>query len=230
MEKYYMPLGPVWDWLERQLTPDSKVLEIGPGNLCFPRSQVFVDCQSFPNSKEYVKCNILHDNLPFADKEFDFVYCRHVLEDLWYPVKIMEEMSRVAKAGYLETPSPIAEMTRGVDAPLQGQSEFKFRGYHHHHWIIWVDDGVLKFITKYPLIEHMDSAEDTLRETLKLGPHYWNTYYYWTDRIDYKIYESPIDFRVDRDYAGIISKAVVTSATETRKFWESMKTMMEVAS
>jgi ubiquinone/menaquinone biosynthesis C-methylase UbiE len=50
--------------------------------------------------------------LPYEDKEFDFVYCRHVLEDLIYPFRVIKEMQRVAKAGYIETPSPMAELKK----------------------------------------------------------------------------------------------------------------------
>jgi hypothetical protein len=39
----------------------------------------------------------------------------HMLEDMYNPFPICAEMSRVAKAGYVETPSPVAELCRGVD-------------------------------------------------------------------------------------------------------------------
>lgn len=41
---------------------------------------------------------------PFADKEFDFLICSHVLEHLDDPVRACREFSRIAKAGYVEVP------------------------------------------------------------------------------------------------------------------------------
>ena len=41
---------------------------------------------------------------PFPDLYFDFCMCSHVLEDIRDPVWVVSELSRVARAGYLETP------------------------------------------------------------------------------------------------------------------------------
>lgn len=41
---------------------------------------------------------------PFADKEFDYIICTHVLEHLADPVRTCVELSRIGKAGYLEVP------------------------------------------------------------------------------------------------------------------------------
>jgi hypothetical protein len=68
-----------------------------------------------PGLENFHKIDPISEKLPFADKEFDFVYSRHVLEDSWNPFALCEEMSRVGKSGYIETPSPIVELGRGVD-------------------------------------------------------------------------------------------------------------------
>lgn len=41
---------------------------------------------------------------PFADKEFDYLICTHVLEHVDDPVRTCGEFARIAKAGYLEVP------------------------------------------------------------------------------------------------------------------------------
>ena len=41
---------------------------------------------------------------PFADKEFDYLICTHVLEHVEDPVRTCAEFARIAKAGYLEVP------------------------------------------------------------------------------------------------------------------------------
>jgi SAM-dependent methyltransferase len=45
--------------------------------------------------------------MPFRDRVFDFVTCFHVLEHVPEPAKCLNELQRVAKRGYLETPNEI---------------------------------------------------------------------------------------------------------------------------
>src|SRR6185503_6555600 len=44
-------------------------------------------------------------DMPFADQAFDFVICSHVLEHVEQPDRVISELTRVAKAGYIEVPS-----------------------------------------------------------------------------------------------------------------------------
>jgi ubiquinone/menaquinone biosynthesis C-methylase UbiE len=50
------------------------------------------------------------EDMPFEDKSFDFVICKDVLEHVDNPVKAAAEMSRVGKAGFLDTPKLTSEM------------------------------------------------------------------------------------------------------------------------
>ncbi len=81
---------------------------------------------------------------PFKDKQFDFVICSHVLEDIRDPLWVCSEMVRVSKAGYIETPTRAAEMLYGV----QG---FDFTGFQHHRWFVEAQNGGLYFTQKTPL-------------------------------------------------------------------------------
>lgn len=65
---------------------------------------------------------------PFEDDQFDLVLCVTTLEDVRDPVWVCQEMSRVAKAGYLEVPSVLNELTWGL--PGEGA----YLGNRHHHW------------------------------------------------------------------------------------------------
>ena len=49
------------------------------------------------------------ENLPFKDKEFDYVICCQVLEHVENPEKFLAEQFRVAKRGFMETPSLLGE-------------------------------------------------------------------------------------------------------------------------
>lgn len=74
--------------------------------------------------------------IPFKDKYFDFLYTRHFLEDIEKPQFAIHEIFRCSKTGYIETPSPIIEIMKGVDAP---DTCNLYCGYSHHHSIIWGD-------------------------------------------------------------------------------------------
>lgn len=68
------------------------------------------------------------ETLPFKDKEFDYVICNQVLEHVDDPVAFVSELSRVAKRGYIETPSLLGEFL----FPKQS-----------HKWVILDIDGIL---------------------------------------------------------------------------------------
>lgn len=56
------------------------------------------------------------ESIPFpAEPKFDFVYLSHVLEHVPSPEKAVAELVRVARAGYVETPSPLREQ---IAAPM----------------------------------------------------------------------------------------------------------------
>jgi hypothetical protein len=206
---YWEPVGPVYRWLNKLLTPEMRVLEIGPGTAPFKRADVYVDFVPI-KGLNVVQCDIATEPLPFADKSFDFIICRHVLEDMYNPFPICAEMSRVGHAGYIETPSPIAELCRGVDG-----GDPKYRGYHHHRFICWGDNG-LKLISKYPIVEYLEF--DGLADRLK-DQRYWNTYHIWIDEVKVKHVQSPLDYDIPRQYPAILKAAIERSVKATDAFW-----------
>ena len=72
-------------------------------------------------------------DMPFADRVFDFAICSHVLEHVEQPERVISELTRVAKAGYIEVPS--AASAKIVDFPS-------------HLWWVTLEDGVLVFTAK----------------------------------------------------------------------------------
>lgn len=85
---------------------------------------------------------------PFDDQAFDFAVCSHTLEDVRDPVWVCCELSRVARAGYVEVPSRLVEQSRGV----QGD----WVGWGHHHWLIDVVDGGLELVFKPHILVRED--------------------------------------------------------------------------
>ncbi len=94
------------------------VLEVGGGHNPHPRSNVvcdkFIDTNYHRSGDIKVRKNQRFlqadgENLPFKDKEFDYVICNQVLEHVDNPAKFLDEQMRVAKRGYLEAPSLFGE-------------------------------------------------------------------------------------------------------------------------
>lgn len=106
------------DRYDLKIKKKDKVLEVGSGHNPSYRSNVIVE--KFIDSN-YHRCgnvklyphqtfvNADGEDLPFDDKEFDYVICNQVLEHVDNPVKFIQEQCRVAKRGYMETPSLIGE-------------------------------------------------------------------------------------------------------------------------
>jgi SAM-dependent methyltransferase len=104
-----------------QFEPTDRVLDIGSGNDPFPLATHLADIALEDNAygragaplrragtKPIYECD-LENMSGFRDKEFDFVYCSHVLEHVRDPAKACEELMRIGKRGFIETP------TRGKD-------------------------------------------------------------------------------------------------------------------
>ncbi len=216
-KQYWWPIPTLIGWLSYMIPTGAKVLDVGPDEVPFHRATVLADmapCETRKPDQEFVKCEVGPERLPFPDKHFDFVYCRHALEDMADPFATMREIERVGKAGYIETPSPLAELCRCVDggAPL-------WRGYNHHRWIVWAHDGELRFVTKFSLIEHMDGGELDLAEALRQGPLYWNTYHLWRDKIRFAHRTYPADFAMPAGYPAQLTNAVQESVVAPDAFW-----------
>lgn len=219
--KYWAQLQPVVDWVTSQISDGDKVLEIGPGSSPFPLADTFIgwtDQGLFPK-ENLVLCDVQKDSLPFADNEFDFVYCRHVLEDIYNPFHLCSEMSRVAKAGYIETPSPMAEMCRGIE---EGSPEW--RGFCHHRYIVWNDQKKLHFLTKYPIVEFVgsDDFDREILNNLRTNPIYWNNYFFWNNEILFTHHQHEIDYNLLKNYGDMIVDAVKNNHAATNAFVQEL--------
>ena len=128
-----------------QIKRSYKVLEVGGGNHPDRRAQVVVDKYVEDNTHRSGNLEILKnqrflqadgEDLPFKDKEFDYVICRHVLEHVDDPIKFVNEQARVASMGYMETPSLLGEYI----APKES-----------HRWLIQDIDGKIVLYDKKQL-------------------------------------------------------------------------------
>ncbi len=111
--------------LARPLIPENGiVLEIGGGQHPHPRSSVVVDLYLDDNYERpgekgisFAKPLIVADahQLPFEPKCFDFVIALHVMEHSNNPRQFGSEMMRVARQGFVQVPSRLAEQVFGWD-------------------------------------------------------------------------------------------------------------------
>ena len=101
------------------IKPQDVVLDVGSGGKPHPRANVL--CERFLHSTRdrrrlvfdsQAKDVVVGDvqDLPFKDKSFDYVICSHLLEHLAKPAQAVRELQRVARAGYIETPSVLLEV------------------------------------------------------------------------------------------------------------------------
>jgi len=168
-----------------------KVVEIGSGHNPMYRSDVIVEKYINDNShrcgdiKIYPHQTFINadgENLPFKDQEFDYAICNQVLEHAEHPDLFMNELSRVARRGYIETPS------------LLGEHLFP---KYSHKWVILDIDGKLVFFEKSKMPGNYENNYGSL--FLNYLPYQsliykmlWltegsimNNRYEWKDGIDY---------------------------------------------
>lgn len=124
------------------IPPDALVLDIGSGQDPHPRANVLCDRFLLDSAERALEAPIVADrplvvadaaSTPFADKTFDFVFCSHLLEHVEDPAAVLRELQRIARAGYIETPSVVYE---------------KLWGWKFHRWFVDVRDGELYFQPK----------------------------------------------------------------------------------
>ena len=117
--------------------------------------------------------------LPFPDGSFDFIYCRHTLEDIYDPMWVCREMGRVGRAGYIETPSRVENDTL-MFIP-------KYPLIEH------LDSG---------------DADSVLVDALNTSPMFWNTHFLWPGPLRFRLLQNGREFGLGQDYDRALLNAV----------------------
>lgn len=148
----------------RRIGPNDRVLDVGGWARCFNRADYVLDKFPFEtrgarygerlglgpqggelerfSAETWVTRDLCdREPWPFPDRFFDYCMCSHTLEDIRDPLWVCSEMRRVAKAGYIETPSMAFELTRGREAGVPV-------GLSHHFWIVEVAGDEITFHPK----------------------------------------------------------------------------------
>lgn len=119
------------------------------------------------------------ERLPFKDKEFDFVICRHTLEDLKDPIRVCREIVRVGKAGYIETPHRVYESTKGVERHW-------WAGHYHHRWFVEVEGNKIIFQFKPHNLNSSSAFTWRVLPWQKVREEFKNTYLLWENSFEFE--------------------------------------------
>ena len=187
-------LGVGWEsmaWSLRRLwcpvPADALVLEVGSGGNPYFRANVLLD--AYEDTRERHWQSLVSDRptilgfvekLPFKDNSFDFVIASHVLEHSLDPVAFINELQRVAKAGYIEVPDAMME---------------RINPYKDHRLEITVREGKLLIRKKRDWKvdpELIELYEDRLKpiltsDTMRRHPFHFHVRFYWQGDIPFKI-------------------------------------------
>ena len=155
---------------------DWKILDIGCGYTANKNATIIadtLDLSSFYKEKKFIKIN--GKNLPFKDKEFDFVMASHVIEHVEDFEFFVQELERISTKGYIELPSRLGD-------------NLVFENKKDHIWWFAYDDINNQIITskKNQLIDPFITVstgkifEEIFRESLVLELA-------WEEKIEYKI-------------------------------------------
>jgi hypothetical protein len=132
-----------WSRTKVAITPEMLVLDLGSGAFPNPRADLLCDRELVDN-RHRAGLPIVVDRptvvadataLPFRSQAVDFVIVSHLAEHIVEPDPFCAELARVAAAGYIETPSPLADVLLHED---------------YHLWRVGNDGGTIVFGAKPP--------------------------------------------------------------------------------
>jgi SAM-dependent methyltransferase len=205
-----------------KIRPNDLVLEVGSGDRPYPRSDVLLDKLPKDSSEREARRKLVIDRpiviaeveaLPFPNKSFDYIIASHVLEHSQNPARFLDELSRVGKRGYIETPLPLRE---------------RVFAWPFHRWYVYQEGKRLVLIKKTGKNKQFFAGmkADKRRELYYLeGKKLLNLKFEWQVKINSKIYQSePKKFLVnlDKTLVGFLRK----KETEPRYWQQKLKSRL----
>jgi len=131
-QKYYEDdLDPMWKWEVESLAPwlFGRGADIGCGKRSFNKEVIRVDID--PKVEPDIIAS--GDNLPFKDKELDFVYGIHAFEHFPDSKKVLKEWLRVIKtSGIIGIVHPDIDFTKKQNPEIDKAGLLK--NPHNKHW------------------------------------------------------------------------------------------------
>jgi SAM-dependent methyltransferase len=160
--------------------------------------------------------------LPFKDRAFDFVVCRHVLEHIPDAATALAEMARVARGGYIETPSPVSEL---------------LFGWPKHRWCVWVENDVLHLSPKVAgpfgtLFHDLYQADRRFAAFFDARPDLFLTRYLWRERLCWVVHGTAtlLDSTEDKLACGEpLPEENVSSFPLQHRIWHRLTWLVRIA-
>ncbi len=192
------------------IAPNDLVLEIGSGHN--PKVRADVLCDKYLLDDTERGGGIVTDRpfvvgdaeaLPFKDGAFDYVICCHVLEHARDAERFIAELQRVARAGYIETPSEVGE---------------HLYGWEYHHWLVNRVDGRLVLRRKTAsgpfgrLFHEMGATDADFMALHRRYHHLFLVQHEWRGEIEYEIRDAA-DHVFDLDDEAVVSALLDGRAT-----------------
>lgn len=161
------------------------VLDVGSGSSPHPAADVLLERYLDPKHRYSPmvidRPTVLADacKTPFKDKAFDFVIAFHVLEHVSDPASFLNELQRIGKAGYIETPNALFERLVPYDVHLLE--------------IMNINDTLVinkkssarpdTFLNNLDLVKHSEKWNELFYGNPKL----FHVRYFWKDKINFKV-------------------------------------------
>lgn len=173
-------------WRKLPVKTGDLVLDVGSGDNPHVRADVLCDASLSDSDERSGKFDLIIDGrpfvfadackLPFQNKAFDFVLCRHLLEHINNPTELLDELVRVGKAGYIETPSSLME---------------KLYGWDFHCQLIDCQNDILIIRPKtqderYGILPVEIKKDPNWEKMIKKKNHVFSVSYFWINRIQYR--------------------------------------------
>ena len=151
-----------------------KVLDIGCGFRAHKNASVIADIQDFSDfykEKKFIKIN--EKNLPFKNKEFDFVISSHVMEHVNDVEFFISEIERISSKGYIELPTKL-------------EDNLVFENKKDHLWHMDFDDVDQKLIITNKL-QHLEPilTVSTIKKLEQIFKKSLVIELIWEDKINY---------------------------------------------
>ena len=175
-----------------------KILDIGCGYRANKKASVIADIKDFSDFyKEKKFIQIKEKNLPFKDKEFDFVIASHVIEHVEDFEFFIKELERISSKGYIELPTRLGD-------------NLVFENENDHIWWFSYDDNNNQLVVskKKQLIDPFITVstsrnffEKIFRESLVIELAWEEKIEYIIDnRIRYEKYKKMSFFNIVKKY------------------------------
>ena len=213
---------------------NSNIIDIGCATIPFEKATHVVDFEDETNKLQLIpqsnrfNIDLDLDKIPVVDNFFNFVYCRHTMEDIANPEFALREMMRVSPKGYIDTPSPLIECLRNIDGINHDNRNIglNYCGYIHHRYIVWSNkkNNTIYFLPKYPIIEYLMWNPILLKKLTYIANHYpvyWNNYYFWDENNSPNIivYRHGVNFKTDTgDFPKLLLEGIYLSIEYTNHF------------